>query len=451
MDNKYDDLVESAFAQTEAGFREKIFSKSNSVLVPIWLITDLSKYNMADSNFLENQSPYIDKGLEIPEKFVPSIIDKPLYFHKLTNKYFFLKKELTADFLDQLEANCQKASISDIATNYSSDKKFDWSDTEEKIDEIAAKYDYLDPAEMQENIKLVESVIEQLTVSPNVLNYLDDFAHSDWSDKYDTNMASLMLAISFSKTISGFNNEDLKNLISMLVFKDIGYSRLSKDVENYELLHPLVSYRIINDANKKSAVSKSLSSEVLDSILKQHEFIDASGPLASREHPMVLDKDGKVTVPIYAQISGLCELFNHFYQQQKNTTLALALLKGMCLSIGNTEGKYDKVLFNQFESFYKNTLIQDDKMLSVLLENNLKSILGKLKQNWNVISEGSSLPQFDRVYKTIESDASLDNADKIAKIFVILRALSNTNNKAMNNLIHYLCPCPPAFSQVNNN
>lgn len=445
MDNKYDDLVESAFSQTEAGFREKIFSKSNSVLVPIWLISDLSKYNLTNTTFLENQSPYIDKGLEIPEKIIPTIIDKPLYFHKITNKYFFLKDELSVDFLQLLETNCSKASLSDIATNYSTDKKFDWTDTEAKIDEMAAKYDYLDPAEMQENMKLVENVIDQLTLSPNVLNYLDDFSHSDWSDKYDTNMASLMLAVSFAKTIPGFNKDDLKNLISMLVFKDIGYSRLSKEIQDYELLHPLVSYRIVNEANSKRVSANSLSSEVLDSILKQHEFIDGSGALASREHPLVINKEGKVTLPVYAQISGVCELFNHYYQQQKNAALAFVMLKGMCLPIGNTQGKYDTVLFNQFESFYKNVLIQDEKSMIALMETSLNNIIKEAQGKWQAIQKDSNIPGFEKIQQMIQADSSLDNGAKITKLLCILRALAHSNKTAVNHLIYNLCPYPPEF------
>lgn len=446
MSNNFDDLIESGFKATEKEFRESVFSKGNSVLVPIWLISDISKYNLDDEDFLGNQSPYIDKGFEIPEKIIPTIIDKPLYHHKQTNRHFFLKNELSAELLSMFEEHCESTSVSDVATHYPENKQYDWTDANKVINRLSNKYEFLSPDEIQSNMELITSSIDQVGVSPAALDYLEVFAKSNWTEKYNTNLASLMLGISFAKSIPGFTNDNLQELVCMLVFKDIGYSRLVKEIKEYELLHGLISYKLMSDSNAKIKEGPKLSDLVLESILKQHEFTDGSGALASRQHPLVINDENGVSVPIYAQISGICELFHHFYQREETVSIAYAMLKGMCFPIGNVKGKYDITILQQFESFYQSSLLSKDEGNKSHLEKKLQSIMQDVALEWRFDTTPGALAELEKINKSIYEQKKLDVTGQIAKLFCILRLLSNTKTN-ITNILTRLCPYPPEFAQ----
>ena len=71
MDVHLNNMVNKAIQATEKQHREKIFSSGNSVLVPIWLVHNVDDKTLNDDNFLDNTTPYIEKGFEIPKKIVP--------------------------------------------------------------------------------------------------------------------------------------------------------------------------------------------------------------------------------------------------------------------------------------------------------------------------------------------------------------------------------------------
>jgi len=446
MCSNFDGLINSAFQATEKEFRRSVFSEGNSVLVPIWLISNVKKFNLEDETFLENQRPYIEKNFEIPEKIVRNIIDLPLYCHKLTNRHFFLKEELTPNVLNIMSNHCESVSVADVATRYSDDKKYDWTATKNEITKIAVHYEYLSSHEIEENLTLIESTIEQMSVSPVVFDYLDVFAKSIWANKYNTNIASLMLGVSFAKSIPDFCEEDMRELVCMLVFKDIGYSRLAIECKEFDLLHGLVSHKIMSDANERNKVGSGLRTIVLESILKQHEFIDGSGALASRKHPLVINNEGGCDVPIYAQISGICEMYHHLYRREEDNSVAYALLKGMCMPVGSAAGKYETSILKQFDEFYNSSLHSSDNHANSHLEKKLHTIMHAVGEGWKTGAKDQRLPNFEKVKKSIYQDNALDEADRITKIFCILRALSNIDN-GLSAILLRICSYPPEFVQ----
>lgn len=446
MSIQFEGLIDSAFQTTEQEFRESVFSKGNSVLVPVWLISDIGKYNLEDEDFLEKQRPYIEKGFEIPEKIIPNIIDKPLYCHTLTNKLFFLREDLTPNVLSVLNKHCDSVSVSDVATRYSNNKKYDWTSANIEIGNIANEYEFLTSEEVEANMKLIESSIELMNVPSTALDYLDLFAKSDWSGKYNANLASLMLGISFAKLIPDFSEDAMRELVCMLVFKDIGYSRLAQGVIEFELLHGLVSHKIMSDANERNKVGSGLAPIVLESILKQHEFVDGSGALASRKHSLVVTKEQDCSVPIYAQISGICELFHYLHSTEENNSVAYALLKGMCTPVGNAKGKYEKSILKLFDDFYNLSLHTSDQPTKPDLDKKLQTVMHTVGQRWKFLKNDQRLPDFEKVKKILYQDETMDAADRITKVIYILRALSNIDN-GLSAILFQICPYPPEFVQ----
>ena len=366
--------VDTVIEQTERYYREMIFSTGCSSIVAIYRITDHTTTAEALIKQL-NGSPYIQKDIPFSERVVQALMDVDLYV--FDGKHMFLQGDIEgeiAEFVDK----CQKiASFDQVVcpTTKESDAKDFLLDA--PADELIAKYPVLSHLDLTSVLAQIDQLSNELDFESAIDGYLQIFQNQDWVSKHELNRSSLICMVSIANRLE-LDQQQIKELITLGVLKDIGYARLQEHIQNFEVMHPLVSHKIVSDANHSQIDGDNLISQnLLDAILLHHEFADGSGPLARMKHPSVIPII-KTGIPVIAQISGICDLYLGFFEKYAPAQ-AFAITCGFVLGHGDVPPRYSPTVIKAFASDFKAASYHwgaEEKDASVNL---IKIILGTLK------------------------------------------------------------------------
>ncbi|MEJ2681302.1 MAG: hypothetical protein P8176_15965, partial [Gammaproteobacteria bacterium] len=345
--------VNTTIRETERYYREQIFSSGCSSLVPIYRISE----NTCKTELLLKQlagSPYIQMNVVFSEKIIETLLDVTLY--RYNDYHFFFQGDMRKELQDFIEKECEEtSSFSRLLQHQPSTEYPTWRTLQSNIDLILQDYPFLSEMPIDEHIKQIQSTIKNLNFHPTLSSYLNLFYRADWHDKIRMNQASLLCMIAMASKL-GWKTLQIKSLVMLGLLKDIGYTRLSEHIDNFEVLHPLVGHKIILDSNTMSSSENSIPPDVINAILMHHEFTDGSGPLGRMRHPQIMQRLGS-RMPDIAQISGICDLFIGFLKYY-SPGLAFSITCGFVLGQGKVEPRYSTPIINAFSEVIRDAAYQ---------------------------------------------------------------------------------------------
>ncbi|MFT7559892.1 MAG: HD-GYP domain-containing protein (c-di-GMP phosphodiesterase class II) [Flavobacteriales bacterium] len=371
-----DASVSSAIQETERYYREQIFSSGCSSLVPIYRVGN----NVQSPDGLLKQlqgSPYIQKNIEFAEKVIETLLDVDIYCFK--DWHFFFKGTMQAEIADFIEKHCvQVESFSRVVKPEISSEKPKWSKIDEGLSLLMTRYPVLTSLDCNALVQQVASIVEGINFEDGIESYLDIFHKPKWSQKLVHNQSSLLCMVATANALK-WDAGKVKTLVMLGVLKDIGYSRLNEHIADFEVMHPLVSLKLLTECNETTTnEDKLLSQDLLDAVLMHHEFGDGSGPLARMRHPLVRKLLGE-KMPLTSQISGLCDLYFGFLEKY-SPGVAFSITCGFVLGQGDLQPRYDVEVITAFMSALKTGSYGQVKIPDEEAEALVKSILNVLKE-----------------------------------------------------------------------
>ncbi|MEJ2681303.1 MAG: hypothetical protein P8176_15960, partial [Gammaproteobacteria bacterium] len=268
---------------------------------------------------------------------------------------------------------CEKTpSFSHIAKYESNDQtpSSTWRTLQNDVDLITQDYPFMSTIPISELLRQIQTIIRYLNMHQSVESYLDFFHNADWHKKVKLNQSSMLCMVAISNKL-GWNTSQIKTLIMLGLLKDVGYTRLNEHIENFEVLHPLVSHKLILECNKLADKDESIPPIVTDAILMHHEFTDGSGPLGRMRHPHVTQLLG-ARMPEIAQLSGICDLFFGFLNDY-SPGVAFSITCGFVLGQGRVDPRYTPRIIKAFsevvqEGAYRINEIQPDEASQLITD-----------------------------------------------------------------------------------
>lgn len=390
MDVKFDiDVsVDSAIRETERYYREQIFSSGCSSLVPIYRIGDNTKKVELLLQQL-NGSPYIQKDVTFSEKVIASLLDVNLF--KYEAWHFFFQGDMQGEIQQFIDEQCQQiSSIGQVVHQNLPSEQPKWSNLQQTVEQLFDDFPVLSSIDVGEILPRLYEVIEGIKFHNSLESYLEIFHQSEWEKKIKSNYGSLLTMAALANQLN-WREQEFKSLVILGFLKDVGYARLNEQIANFEVLHPLVSHKLITECNELADVELRVPAEILQAILMHHEFSDASGPLARMRHPMVMKLLGE-NMPKIAQVSGLCDLYFGFMKDY-SPGIAFSITCGFVLGQGEVQSRYSPEIVSAFSSILRDgscnkTEIPNDEanrlivtILNLLKDNNVRKNAYEMIQN----------------------------------------------------------------------
>lgn len=352
MDKNFDidESVNSAIRETERYYREQIFSSGCSSLVPIYRIGD--HINKVETLVQQLQgSPYIQKDLVFSEKIVATLLDVNLY--RFNNWHFFFQGDIQIDIQQFIEEQCvELASFAQVVQQDFSQTQPKWSTLQNDVDLLTKDFPVMASIPVREVLEQTFKLIREINFHHSVESYLEVFHQPAWEEKVKFNQSSLLCMVAIANKLH-WNEEQLKALVTLGFLKDVGYARLNEQISDFEVLHPLVSHKLLVDCNDMSSTAEKITDDVLNSVLLHHEFIDGSGPLSRMRHPLVTKLMSK-DMPLIAQISGLCDLYFGFLKDY-SPGIAFSITCGFVLGQGEVKPRYSPQVIAAFSDTLKDS------------------------------------------------------------------------------------------------
>ena len=350
MDNKFDIevSVDSAIKETERYYREQIFSSGCSSLVPIYRIGDHS--NKVETLLQQLKgSPYIQKDIIFSEKVISTLLDVSLYRYE--EWHFFFQGDMQGEIQQFIDEQCQELSslTQVVKQDFSSDQP-KWSTLDNDVNLLMKDFPVMASLPLIEIHQQIVKIIREIKFHHSIESYLNIFHQPIWLNKVKFNQPSLICMVAIANKLE-WSYERIKMLVTFGCLKDVGYARLNEQIADFEVLHPLVSHKLVIECNAISNEEEKVSQEILDAILMHHEFIDGSGPLARMRHPLVMNFLEK-NMPEFAQISGLCDLYFGFLKDY-SPGVAFSITRGFVLGQGDVQPRYSPLIIDAFSDILK--------------------------------------------------------------------------------------------------
>lgn len=335
--------IETAIQQTERYYREQIFSSGCSSMVPIYRIAD----HTATSESLVKQldgSPYIQKEIDFSPRVIETLVSVNLY--QYDEKHFFFQGDMDPEITKFLE-QCEKVESFDKiiqATDCLSCQELNHWD--ESIKALTEKYPVLKCIDLDKRLSLIDEITASIEFNSAISGYLKIYDQQDWESKKEMDRSALICMVALAERLQ-MDSAESKELVALGMLKDIGYARLQDHINDFEIMHPLVSHKIVSEANADDEdANTALSEPLVNAVLLHHEFTDNSGPLARMYHPIV-NRAIEQGIPRIAQISGICDLYLGFCDRY-STPVAFAITCGFVIGQGDLQGRYDKEVIQAF-------------------------------------------------------------------------------------------------------
>jgi len=370
-----DASVNAAIQKTERYYREQIFSSGCSSLVPIYRIADNIHTESALIKQLEG-SPYIQSRVEFSPRVIETLLDVNIF--RFQSAHFFFQGDVRPELAQFVEQQCvQVESFSSVAKPQRSVEAARWTAIDQGVDAILSTYPVLQSIDYKQLVKQVVNAIRSLNFDETLESYLDIFYQPEWKKKLLLNQSSLLCMVHTANMLR-WNEEGLRDLVILGILKDIGYARLNEQIVDFEVLHPLVSVKLLEDCNDGVTEDRLITQNTIDAVTVHHEFADMSGPLARMRHPRVMSVLSQ-GMPLASQISGLCDLFFGFLDKY-SPGLAFSITCGFVLGQGDVRPRYERSVVEAFiealqRGSYGDVSIRDDEG-----EELINNILGVLKQ-----------------------------------------------------------------------
>lgn len=341
-----DASVRSAIKETERYYREQIFSSGCSSIVPIFRICA----NIRTAEELLRQldgSPYIQSYVEFSERVIENLLEVDVY--RYDRHHFFVNGALNPELTHFIEDQCvQVDSFSQMTKVAPSPGQKDWGDLDKKLSILILKYPVLNSLDCQTLVKSVMNIIDTINFEDSIDNYLSIFSKSELGKKFTLNQSVLLCMVAMGQALY-CSAAELRELVMLGLLKDIGYARLNEQIDDFEVMHPLISHKILLESNAQATDdSVLLSQSLVNAVLLHHEFVDSSGPLARMRHPIVTSVLS-AGMPAMAQISGICDLYFGFLEKY-SSGVAYAITCGFVLGQGDLPPRYDPRIIEAFMS-----------------------------------------------------------------------------------------------------
>jgi len=340
-----DRSVKGAIEATERYYREQIFSSGCSSMVPIYRIGTHIKTPGELLKQLQG-SPYIQSNVSFTPKVIETLLEIDLYKHK--NSHFFFSGSVDGELDEFIQQECEQvASFANIAQpeQEPETEQADWRNLELQLSKLMQRYPVLEELDVDSLVATVSYIIDQIKFDDVIVSYLDILSESKWADKLMLNHGAILFMVAMARSLN-WNEQALKQLVCLGLLKDLGYARLSDEVTDLDIMHPLVGYEMLLEARSAATEQTILTQQLLNAVLVHHEFKDGSGPLARMKHPLVC-KVLADEMPQIAQISGLCDLYlgllGHY-----SAGIAFAVTCGFVLGQGDLAPRYDTEIIHAF-------------------------------------------------------------------------------------------------------
>ncbi|SMF28951.1 hypothetical protein SAMN02745866_01866 [Alteromonadaceae bacterium Bs31] len=345
---KFDENVKKSINSTERYYREQIFSSGCSSIVPIYRLNSYSSSVEALIQQL-NGSPYIQKDIDFSKRVIEALLDVDLY--KYQDSHFFFHGDIPTGMESFIELECVRVnSISDIVKSETWDDQPDWCNFEKDIPSLISRYPVLENLDLNSISKQIFSMISSVNLPEAAKLHLAVYTQSEeWKDKFIQNQCALYFMMEIANQLN-LSEKEKTDLAVLGIIKDVGYTRLSEQISNFEVMHPLVTHQLFNELDKEKDTSNLFCPDFLSSIVVHHEFIDGSGPLARMRHPLVMQQIEN-GIPKVAQISGISDLYFGFLSDY-SPTLAFSITCGFVLGQGNVKPRYREDVIKVFSSIF---------------------------------------------------------------------------------------------------
>lgn len=340
--------VNSAIRETERYYREQIFSSGCSSLVPIYRIGDHT--NKVETLLQQLQgSPYIQKDVVFSGRVIETLLDVNLY--KYENWHFFFQGDMQGEIQQFIEEQCQElTSFTEVVQQNFDNATPRWSALQDNVNILLQNFPVMSGLPLDGLMQQVQKIVRDIRLHHSIESYLEVFHQPSWQEKIKYHQPALLCMVAVANKL-GWNQLQLKSLVMLGVLKDLGYARLNEQIADFEVLHPLVSYKLITECNQMADADEKVPPDVLDGILMHHEFTDGSGPLGRMRHPHVMKLLGD-NMPQIAQISGLCDLFFGFLKDY-SPGVAFSITCGFVLGQGKVEPRYSPRIIGAFSEVIK--------------------------------------------------------------------------------------------------
>ncbi|TVZ41199.1 hypothetical protein P886_0541 [Alteromonadaceae bacterium 2753L.S.0a.02] len=345
---KFDSSIEKSIQATERYYREQIFSSGCSSMVPIYRINAYGTSAEALKQQL-NGSPYIQKNVDFSRRVIEALLDVDLY--KYQNAHFFFHGDVPKAMESFIELECTKIScISEIIKSETWDRQPDWCNFERNTPELIAKYPVLENLDLNKISKQIFSLVKQVELPETAKLYLAVYTQSEeWKQKFIQNQCSLYFMMEIANQLH-LSEHQKKELAILGLIKDVGYTRLSEQISNFEVMHPLISHKLFSEIEYPESEDNLFTEDFISTLALHHEFIDGSGPLGRMRHPLVM-KRIEAGIPRISQISGISDLYFGFLSDY-SPTLAFSITCGFVLGQGNVRPRYDADVVKVFSSIF---------------------------------------------------------------------------------------------------
>jgi len=223
----------------------------------------------------------------------------------------------------------------------------------------------------------IVKLVNAIDFHDSLVSHLEIFQLPEWKKKLKLNQSSLFCMAAVGREL-GWNDDQMKDLVTLGFIKDIGYSRLEENMDNFETLHPLVSHKLIEECNEIGNPDQKITKLVADAVLLHHEFTDGSGPLARMRHPLVTGLLDKNQMPHIAQVSGICDLYFGFLKDY-SPGLAFSISCGFVLGQGDVPPRYSPDVVKGFINVLKQGSYGSLEIPPKEAQDLIHAILGSLK------------------------------------------------------------------------
>lgn len=370
-----DASVKSAIKETERYYREQIFSSGCSSLVPIFRICATIRTGDELVRQLEG-SPYIQSYVEFSERVIENLLEVDVY--RYDRHHFFVNGALNPELTHFIDEKCTQVESFSAVTKVASPSDLkDWGDLNKKLNILILKYPVLNSLDCQSIVKNITHIVDTINFEDSVESYLNIFTQSELGKKFTLNQSVLLCMVAMGQALY-WSAEQMRELVMLGFLKDIGYARLNEQIDDFEVMHPLISHKILQESNALvSDDSLVLSQPLLNAVLLHHEFADNSGPLARMRHPIVTAVLA-AEMPAMAQISGICDLYFGFLEKY-SPGVAYAITCGFVLGQGDLPPRYDPRIIEAFMTVLQAGSCGHLEMRDEEAETLISSILDVLK------------------------------------------------------------------------
>lgn len=173
-----------------------------------------------------------------------------------------------------------------------------------KTNPVLTKY------ELSQTLNAINAFVLSNKIPTKILEHLSVFSKSN-PKAFQNTLFNLVFGTHIGRA-NNYNETELNELMSVLLFADIGYARLDRNMHNATKVHPIISKEIVELAGIDNKL-------ILESIMQHEEKLDGTG------YPFKL-----TTMHEYAQISQIVNQYSQLCHQQQdhNNQLGELILLG---------------------------------------------------------------------------------------------------------------------------